>query len=78
MKESECNVAMLENGKEYIEILRIESDNNIYILLSNLDDPTDFYIRKIMSDEENEVIVKIEDRQEYEKVIALFLKSNLD
>ena len=78
MENIECNVFKLENGIEYTEILRVSSDNNIYILLSNLNDPTDFYIRKVITEDGLEKALNIDDRKEYEKAVALFLKNAIN
>ena len=46
-EEKEYNVITLENGIEYTEIDRINFNNNCYVVLSNLDDPSDFCIRTV-------------------------------
>ena len=52
--EKEYNVITLENGIEYTEIDRINFNNNCYVVLSNLDDPSDFCIRRLVNDNNQE------------------------
>ena len=80
MKDIECNVIILENGIEYLEILRMSSNNNnnTYVLLSNLNDPADFYIKKVIKKGGIEKVFNIDDKKEYEKAVALFLKNTIN
>jgi len=71
-EEKEYNVITLENGIEYTEIDRINFNNNCYVVLSNLDDPSDFCIRRLVNDNNQECIVGLENREEFNSVLKLF------
>lgn len=71
-EEKECNVITLENGIEYTEIDKINFNNNCYVVLSNFDDPSDFCIRKLVINNDQEYIVGLEDREEFNNVLKLF------
>jgi hypothetical protein len=71
-EEKEYNVITLENGIEYTEIDRINFNNNCYVVLSNLDDPSDFCIRRLINDNNQEYIVGLENREEFNNVLKLF------
>lgn len=71
-EEKEYNVITLENGIEYTEIDRINFNNNCYVVLSNLDDPSDFCFRRLVNDNNQEYIVGLENREEFNNVLKLF------
>ena len=71
MDNKECNVISVD-GIEYTEISRIISDGNTYVLLSNLDEPNDFFIRKLVKDNNLECIVELENEREFDKIFKLF------
>ena len=54
------------------EIDRINFNNNCYVVLSNLDDPSDFCIRRLVNDNNQEYIVGLENREEFNNVLKLF------
>lgn len=72
MEEKEYNVVTLEDGKEYTEIERLEKDNNTYVFLSNLDNPNDFCIRKVIKDNDSDYIVGLTDDKEFDEILELF------
>jgi hypothetical protein len=72
MKEREYSVVTLENGIEYTEIYRLTNDDNKYVFLSNLDNPTDFCIRKLIKQDNEDYIVKLDSREEFNKVFRQF------
>ena len=72
MKEKEYNVVTLEDGVEYTEVSRLENNNNTYLFLSNLDKPEDFCIRKLIKRENNEYIVGLDSKEEFDKIFNLF------
>ena len=78
MEEKEYNVITLENNVEYTEIDKINYNNNTYIYLSNIDNPEDFCIRKIVKENDEEYIVGINSNKEIDKVLELFMKKYTD
>ena len=72
-EEKEYNVITLENGIEYTEIDRINFNNNCYVVLSNLDDPSDFCFRRLVNDNNQEYIVGLENREEFNNVLQAYI-----
>lgn len=72
MEEKEYNVITLENGIEYTEIFRLDNEGNTYIVLSNLDNPEDFCIRKLIIKDGEDYIVGLENEEEFNKVFKIF------
>ena len=74
MDEKKFNVITLEDNIEYTEIDKIEYNNNIYVFLSNLENPEDFCIRKLINKNNEEYIIGLESQQEFDEVLSLFTK----
>ena len=74
MKEKEYNVVTLEDGIEYTEINRLVIDDKTYVLLSNLEKPDDFCVRRIANKDDGEYIVGLDSRKEFDKVMEIFMK----
>jgi len=68
--EKECNVVTL-NGIEYTEINRVDKNGNTYVLLSNLDKPTDFCIKKIVKKDGIDYINGLTNEQEFNEILNL-------
>ena len=68
--EKECNVVTLD-GVEYTEIQRLENKGNTYVLLANLDDPTDFCIKKVIEKEGTPYIKGLSSEEEFNEVLQL-------
>lgn len=67
---------MLENGIEYTEIDNLEYNNNKYILLSNINNVKDSCIRKLVIEDNEEYIYRLEDDKEFDVVLNLFIEKN--
>ena len=72
MEEIECNVVTLEDNIEYTEIGRIDYNNNTYIFLSNLDEPENFRIRKLVIENNYELLYNIGNTTELLKKENLY------
>lgn len=72
MEEKEYNVITLEDNIEYTEIDRIEDNNNIYVVLSDLENPENFCIRKLINENNEEFIVGLDSKEEFDKVLKIF------
>ena len=70
--ELEVNVIELEDGLEYIIVDAIQNEEGKYLFLANKDDDTDVCIRKIIVEEENEYLGKLDSDEELEKVLTIF------
>lgn len=77
MKKEEYNVVTLSNGIEYTEVYRLNVDNKTYVFLSNMDNPEDFCIKKIIKKNNEELIYAIDSVEEFDKVMSIFAKEYL-
>lgn len=68
MEEKEYNVITLENGIEYTEVDKLIVDDTEYLILSNLDDPKDFCIRKLIVKDNEKYITGLDNDDEFDKV----------
>ena len=73
MNEVECNAVTLENGIKYFEASRILFDKCMYVLLSNPNDSSDFCIRKLISKNNKEYIIGLDNDAEYDNVMLAFV-----
>ena len=68
--EKECNVVTFD-GVEYAEIHRLENKGNTYVLLSNLDNPTDFCIKKLIRKDGEPYIRGLSSEEEFNEILQL-------
>ena len=68
--EKDYNVVILD-GVVYTEIDRLKHNNNSYILLSNLDNPRDFCIKKVIIDNNEEYAVQLDSEEEFRDILNL-------
>ena len=68
----EFNKINLENNKEYIVIDTIENIMGKYLILGSIIDNNDICIRKVITKEDNEYIIKLESNEEFEDVMTSF------
>ena len=71
---------VLEDNVEYDVIDKIKSDDVYYVFLSNITDIEDIVVRKEIVREEDSVerhtLVGLENEEELEKALTLFLEKN--
>ena len=72
----DVNTMILENGVEYTEIDSLVYNNNKYILLSNIKNVKDSCIRKITIENNEEYICRLDDDNEFDIILSLFVKKN--
>lgn len=72
--EKECNVVTLD-GTEYTEINRLEKDGNTYVLLSNLDNPTDFCLKKVIKKDGTDYINGLRSEEEVNQILKLMAEN---
>jgi len=72
--EKECNVVTL-NGVEYTEINRLNNKNNTYVVLANLDDPSDFCIKKLITRDGLNYINGLDSEEEFKEILNLISKN---
>lgn len=74
----DVNTMILENGVEYTEVDSLIYNNNKYVLLSNIKNVKDSCIRKIIFEDNEEYIYRLDDDNEFDIVLSLFVKKNED
>jgi len=72
----DVNTLILENGVEYTEIDKLVYNNTEYLLLSNVKDVKDSCIRKIEIENNEEFVCRLEDDNEFDIVLDLFMEKN--
>lgn len=75
MKES-INTITLEDGIVYAVIEEIESKDTRYVFLSNIDDNEDFCIRKVIKEDNEEILVGLDNDEEFDLALMLFSKNH--
>lgn len=71
MEEKEYNIVTLEDNLEYAELETVLHNNNEYILLSELNNPENFCIRKIKIKNNEEYIVGLDSDEEFDTILKL-------
>lgn len=64
------------NGKECIEIDKIECNNNTYVYFSNKIDDNDFFIRKMIATNGRIYYEGLKDNDEFDLVLMYFIKKH--
>lgn len=72
----DVNTIVLENGIEYTEIDNLIYNNTEYLLLSNIRDVKDSCIRKIEVENNDELICRLDDENEFDIILDLFMEKN--
>lgn len=73
MENINCNVITLENNIDYIEVDKIEFNNNTYLFLSNEDNDNDFTIRRLIRENDEEYLEKLNNQEEFDRILKLFI-----
>ena len=76
--EGEIEVNVIEiDGVEYSELMQLPLDGNVYVYLSDLDNPDNFIIHKLIEEDGEEYIVGLESKEEFDKALMHFSKMML-
>lgn len=73
MEDIETNVVMLD-GIEYTEICRLDDNGNTYVFLSNINNPKQFCIKKLIKENDKELTLGIESDEEFNHLYELFMQ----
>lgn len=73
MENINCNVITLENNIDYVEVDKIEFNNNTYLFLSNEDNDNDFTIRRLIRENDEEYLEKLNNQEEFDRILKLFI-----
>lgn len=74
--EETVNVITLEDGIEYAIIDEIKADTIKYVYLSNINDDEDICIRKVIVENNEEILIGLDNDSELELALMLFAKKN--
>lgn len=72
----EIEIVTLEDGEEYYEVARINSENTCYIYLANKNNPKEIVIRKNVVINGEEYIEGLKDQEELKLAINLYQSQN--
>ncbi|MDD6224222.1 MAG: hypothetical protein PUB18_04390 [bacterium] len=73
------SVIQLEDGNDYAVVEKISLVDKAYVYLTNIKDMEDFCVRKEIKkgeDEEQNYLVGLDDDQEFEEAMRLFIEKN--
>lgn len=70
------SIIKLEDGNTYTVVDKIEKLDKSYIYLANIENVQDFCIRKEITENGETFIVGLDNDQEYEEAMNLFIKKN--
>ena len=67
------NVEYIElDNEKYMIIKRKKIENQIYVLISNVNNPKDFAIRKEIIEEGKELVVELSSEEEFDQILPYF------
>lgn len=69
----EIDTIVIDNIR-YVIIKEMVINNQKYVYLSNIDDPSDFFIKKIKVINDKEILTGIDSDEEFELVLLTFTK----
>ena len=70
------SIIKLEDGFEYKVVDKIDNNNCAYVYLVNLVDKEDLIVRKEIVEDENTYLVGLDNTEELEKALRLYLQKN--
>lgn len=73
----QTNIIVLENNEEYNEISDMIYEGNKYVLLSNVSNPKDICVRKVVIDNTREYICRLDD-SEFKAVFNRLIENSED
>ena len=72
-EEKLCHVIKLGDNIEYTEIDRVNYNHNTYLILSDLDNPNDFCVKKLINENNYEYIIELNNKEEFNNVLKIFI-----
>lgn len=73
MDKIELNTIKI-NNIEYVELEKINNNNNTYVLLSNPNNPSDYMIKKLVIENNEEYLYGLQNEEEFNEILKLFTK----
>jgi len=76
--DGEIEVSVVEiDGTEYSELMQLQLDGNTYVYLSDLDNPDNFIIHKLVIEDDEEYLIGLDSKEEFDKALLHFSKTML-
>ena len=72
----DVDTIVLENGIEYTELDDLVYNNTRYILLSNIKNAKDSCIRKVLIENNEEYLSRLDSDKEFDIILDMFLEKN--
>ena len=72
-EEKLCHIIKLGDNIEYSEIDRVNYNHNTYVILSDLDNPNDFCVKKLINENNYEYIIELNNKEEFNNVLKIFI-----
>ena len=72
-EEKLCHVIKLGDNIEYTETDRVNYNHNTYVILSDLDNPNDFCVKKLINENNYEYIIELNNKEEFNNVLKIFI-----
>mgnify|MGYP004501933857 FL=1 len=70
------NSELILDDKKYLVVDTIEANNVKYVYFVDDDDDTDFFVRKEVTENEEKFLIGLDDDQEYDKAMNLFIEKH--
>lgn len=70
------NSRIIEDGKEYLVIDKIKASNGYYVYLSNIEDNSDFFVRKEVERDNGTFLIGLKDEEEVDNALKLFMEKH--
>ena len=72
----EAEVVTLNDGLYYVILDEISAHSNVYVYLSNTEDPRNFCVRKRIQNNVGSLLVGLDDDDEYNMAMKLYFEKN--
>lgn len=70
--EEKLNVVKLEDGISYVILEELNYQDTTYVYLTNISDERDFCIRKVKHENDQDLLVGLDDEEEFKLALRLF------
>lgn len=72
----EAEVVTLNDGLDYVILDEITAHSNVYVYLSNTEDPRNFCVRKKLQNSAGSLLIGLDDENEFNMAMKLYFDKN--
>ena len=72
----EAEVVTLNDGLDYVILDEITAHSNVYVYLSNTEDPRNFCVRKKLQNSARSLLIGLDDENEFNMAMKLYFDKN--